>query len=107
MQTLALATGWESSTDSGCDSLGTEDAGYTLINGVAYPSGTMINSVGSANGTFATLPPGARPTHALYLILNEGPAPRACLEIDPDGNMTALAAAMPVACTRWPASPIR
>jgi hypothetical protein len=88
VQTLALATGWESSTDSGCNSLDTEDAGYTLINGVVYLSGTMINSVGSPNGTFATLPPGVRPTHILYLVLNEGPAPRASLEIAPDGNMT-------------------
>jgi hypothetical protein len=87
-QTLALATGWESSTDSGCNSLSTEDAGYTLINGVVYLSGTMINSVGPPDGTFATLPQGVRPTHTLYLILNEGPAPRASLEIDPNGNMT-------------------
>jgi hypothetical protein len=48
----------------------------------------MINSVGSPSGTFATLPPGVRPTHILYLVLNEGPAPRASLEIAPDGNMT-------------------
>jgi hypothetical protein len=88
VQTLALATGWESSTDSGCNTLNIEDAGYTLINGVVYLSGTMVNTVGSPDGTFATLPPGVRPTHTLYLILNEGPGDHASLEIDPDGNLT-------------------
>ena len=39
----------------------------------------------------ATLPQAARPTHTLYLTLNEGPADPASLEIDPDGNMTVFA----------------
>ena len=83
---LALASGWNASTDSGCVNSYTVDPGYNLINGVVYLSGDMISS-GSPNGYFATLPAEARPTHTLYLILNEGPAMHASLEIDPNGNM--------------------
>jgi hypothetical protein len=85
---LALASGWNASTDSGCTNSDTVDPGYNLINGVVYLSGDMISSSFPSGGTFATLPAEARPTHTLYLILNEGPAMHASLEIDPNGNMT-------------------
>jgi hypothetical protein len=84
---LALASGWSASTDSGCTNSYTVDPGYNLIDGVVYLSGDMINSNGSPDGYFATLPAEARPAHTLYLILNEGPAMHASLEIDPNGNM--------------------
>jgi hypothetical protein len=60
---------------------------YAVIGGVVYLTG-IISSSGSSNGEFTVLPPGARPTHTLYLTLNEGPAPHASLEIRPDGAMT-------------------
>ena len=89
-QSLTLNAGWSASIDSGCANSDFVGPGYTLINGVVYLSGDMISS-GSPNGTFATLPQAARPTHTLYLTLNEGPADPASLEIDPDGNMTVFA----------------
>ena len=85
-----LNAGWSASIDSGCANSDFVGPGYTLIDGVVYLSGDMISS-GSPNGTFATLPQAARPTHTLYLNLNEGPADPASLEIDPDGNMTVFA----------------
>jgi hypothetical protein len=87
---LTLNAGWSALIDSGCDNNIFVDPGYTLIDGVVYLSGDMTSS-DSPNGTFATLPQAARPTHTLYLTLNEGPADPASLEIDPDGNMTVFA----------------
>ena len=90
-QALTLNAGcWSASTDSGCANSDFVGPGYTLIGGVVYLSGDMISS-GSPNGTFATLPQAARPTHTLYLTLNEGPADPASLEIDPNGNLTVFA----------------
>jgi hypothetical protein len=89
-QALTLNAGWSASIDSGCANSNFVGPGYTLIGGVVYLSGDMISS-GSPNGTFATLPLAARPTHTLYLTLNEGPADPASLEIDPNGNMTVFA----------------
>lgn len=89
-QALTLNAGWSASIDSGCANSDFVGPGYTLIDGVVYLSGDMISS-GSPNGTFATLPQAARPTHTLYLTLNEGPADPASLEIDPNGNMTVFA----------------
>jgi hypothetical protein len=89
-QALTLNAGWSASIDSGCANSNFVGPGYTLIGGVVYLSGDMISS-GSPNGTFATLPLAARPTHTLYLTMNEGPADPASLEIDPNGNMTVFA----------------
>ena len=85
-----MNAGWSAAVDSGCDEFAITGPGYTVIDGVVYLSGDMSSS-GSPNGTFATLPQAARPTHALYLTLNEGPADPAYLEIAPNGNMTVFA----------------
>jgi hypothetical protein len=92
---LTLNAGWAGSTDSGCATFAPVSPGYTLIDGVVYLSGdlSLIDNGGplNPNGTFATLPQAARPTHTLYLTMNEGPADPASLEIDPDGNITIFA----------------
>jgi hypothetical protein len=89
-QALTLNAGWSANVDSGCNTYTIVNPGYIVIDGVVYLSGDM-SSDPLQDGTFATLPPAARPTHTLYLTFNEGPADPASLEIDPDGNMTIFA----------------
>jgi hypothetical protein len=86
-QAITLNAGWGASVNSGCNTFTIVNPGYIVIDGVVYLSGDMASN-GSPNGTFATLPPAARPTHTLYFVLNEGPADPASLVIQPDGDMT-------------------
>ena len=51
-----------------------------------------LSSNVSNSGEITVLPPGARPAHTLYLILNEGPAPHASLEIQPNGAVIVFGA---------------
>jgi hypothetical protein len=65
---------------------------YFISGNVVYLTGTMAVPAGS-NGEIAVLPPAARPTHELYMIVNnyygssESPASYLTLRIDPSGAM--------------------
>ena len=79
---LAPLNGWQAGTDTS----EANGPSYYLSNGVVYLDGGVINT---GSGTVAMLPPGARPTHTLYLTVGTGndnwyPA---VLQINPDGSM--------------------
>jgi hypothetical protein len=81
---LGLQSGWSPGEGDCFTTSASVDPSYSIINGVVYLTGAMVSSTNN-NGPLTVLPPEARPTHALYLTLNEGPAPHASLEISPSG----------------------
>jgi len=75
------------STDSFCP----YGAAYDISGNVVYLTGFMSTAYGFS-GEIAVLPPAARPTHYLYMIVyNDAPGPAYdTLRIDPDGSMWLL-----------------
>jgi hypothetical protein len=81
---LALLPGW--TPDHGATLTG--DPSYSLVGGVVYLSGAMVQSMGSGN-EFAVLPKSARPAHTLYIKAWMGAFAVGTVLINPDGTMSA------------------
>jgi hypothetical protein len=65
-------------------------ASYSIIGDVVYLTGSLQFSAGFA-GQIGTLPPGARPTHVLYLIVGgdgAGGTTWVTLRVDPGGRVS-------------------
>ena len=79
---LTPLNGWQPGTDT----LEANGPSYFISNGVVYLDGGVINT---GSGAVAALPPGARPTHTLYLTVGTGNGKwyPAVLQINPDGSM--------------------
>jgi hypothetical protein len=88
---LRLVNGWTGVTNSaryyGVPS-------YAIKDGVLYLSG-ILQAESAKGPQFATLPPGARPKHYLWLLYynfgGAGSNPTGSMEIQPDGGMFAYA----------------
>ena len=81
-QPLTLQNGWSAASNPDC-TVGAP--AYYLNNGVVYLSGAASSQTGG--GVLATLPPAARPTHWLYLMVNTQHG-HASLSISPTGQLT-------------------
>ena len=88
---LSLQSTWSPVVADWCKTNVDTDPAWDVINGMVYLTGWMSSSV-SNSGEVTVLPPAARPVHTLYLILNEGPAPHASLEIQPNGAVIVFGA---------------
>jgi hypothetical protein len=85
-QPLTLVNGW-SQHPGICATGNNGSPSYYISGGVVYLTGTLAQPIPNGNGYFAQLPPGARPTHNLYLTLSAGGQPHASLMIGQDGWM--------------------
>jgi hypothetical protein len=82
---LTLANG-TAETSSGCI-----DPSFTLSGNVVYLVGTA-NLPANSRGVIGTLPPSARPAHALYMITSDGPQdiPHVTVRVDPSGAVAMI-----------------
>lgn len=80
---LPLLDGWQ----SGQNTWSGNGLSYYVNNGVVYLDGAVLNS---GHGKVAVLPPGARPTHTLYVTVNISGwyvGAGATVRIEPDGSI--------------------
>ena len=85
-QALSLQSPWSAAEAQWCQQYAVNGPAWAVSGGVVYLTGWMIASPNG--GEVTVLPPEARPTHTLYLTLNQGPAPHVSLEIQPNGAMS-------------------
>jgi len=88
----AAPVSWQPLTllSSAVRDLSCQPPSWYISGGVVYLTGPVLIAAGF-NGQFATLPPGARPAHTLYLIANgDGPGMTVyvTLRIDPSGAVS-------------------
>jgi hypothetical protein len=81
---LGLLNGWT----SGQGRFRTGDPAYSVRGGVVYLSGSLVQNTAGAD-MFATLPPGARPKHGLYVKVYTYGGSVGTLYIQPNGTMQA------------------
>lgn len=81
---LHLINGWVSASTS---YLNTGAPEYAVHKGVVYLSGALSKLASSPSDNFATLPPGARPAHWLFIQVYTNNGVEGTLEIRPDGTM--------------------
>jgi hypothetical protein len=82
---LPLKNGWAESPSAYACVAGPPS--YYVNNGVVYLSGAASQAQ-SGSGVVATLPPGLRPNHYLFLTVSAGLQPYADVSISPNGDIT-------------------
>jgi hypothetical protein len=85
---ITLVNGWH----SGQNVYGTGNPSYCLEgDGMVYLSGSVAQT-GNLGDELGTLPPSARPAHALYMITGDGPQdiPHVTVRVDPSGAVAMI-----------------